>query len=145
MCSNLIMDTINQGSTWIEASGVFLGQIWITKSTLDELIKSTFLCFNLFVLLHNTLILTLCVTRTYSMMHRMMWSMQSWRGRQVALVVTCTTKGDNVINGLELCELVYMNSPIGMVKRNDIVYSIKHLVMNILKINKDDIRIPKLL
>jgi len=62
----------------------------------------------------------------------------------VALVGTCTSKGDNVINGLELCEFVYINLPIGMVKRDDIVYSIKHVVMNIVK-NKGDMRIPKLL
>ena len=49
-----------------------------------------------------------------------------------------------MINGLELCEFVYINLPIGMVKRDDIVYSIKHVVMNIVK-NKGDMRIPKLL
>lgn len=59
------------------------------------------------------------------------------------LVVTCISKGDNVINGLELCDLVYINLSIGMVKRSDVAYS-KHVVMNISK-NEDDIRTPKLL
>lgn len=59
------------------------------------------------------------------------------------LVVTCISKGDNVINGLELCVLVYINLSIGLVKRSDVAYS-KHVVMNISK-NEDDVRTPKLL
>ena len=48
-----------------------------------------------------------------------------------------------MINGLELCVLVYINLSIGLVKRSDVAYS-KHVVMNISK-NEDDVRTPKLL